>query len=184
MQLKSHHAKQLLIAMHEAPGNDYRGNLMWKAPYLAEFLKILSQYQSQYQEITLLTSHSHMDEIRHIALPDGHSIYGFSTPSVSRIYHNNAAMKIFDLDLALRVKNFTTFYTSTNKTWGNEKYHALGTSPFILPNCQNKTLAQCLAGLNKDQVCTYIERGMYYSVKGKKVSNRPCLLVYDVKAID
>lgn len=179
-QLKNHHAKLLLIAMHEPPGFDYKGNLMWKDKYHDAFLKLLDRYQSHYREIVLLTAHTHMDEIRHIRLPSGRELYGFSTPSVSRIYHNNSAMKVFALDAKLRLKDFTTFYTQTNSNWGSDQYHALGANSSIFPQCSNKTIAQCLKIMDKNQVCSYIEQGYFYSVKSKRVDNKPCLSVYDV----
>ena len=111
--------------MHEPPGNNFLGFPFWKDQYLTEFLTLLEQNQSNYGQITLLTSHSHMDEIRRIQLKNGTKIYAFSTPAVSRIFHNNSGMKLFDLDEHLRVKDFTTYYTSTAQSWGDDLYHAV-----------------------------------------------------------
>lgn len=179
-QLKNNHAKQVLIAMHEPPGMDYLGNPFWKKEYLEEFLNILQQNQANYGAVTLLTSHTHMDEIRHIDIPGSKPIYAFSTPAVSRIYHNNSGMKIFELDNQMQLKDYTTFYTSSDKQWGKDQYHAVSFPAPIFPDCQNKTLPQCLEHLSKDQVCEYIEQGLFYGVKSPDVPNQICRIVYQV----
>ena len=116
-QLKKHHAKQLLIAMHEPPGNDHRGNPFWHRNYLQQFINILEHNQHAYGEISLLTAHTHMDELRTIHLHEGKNIYAYSTPAVSRIHHNNSAMKRFNLDAQMHIKNFTTYYTTSTVKW-------------------------------------------------------------------
>lgn len=180
-QLSSHKAKQVLIALHEPPGNDYKGNLMWQKQYMEEFIAILAANQKNYGHITLLTSHTHRDEIRKIPLPYGNAIYAYSTPSVSRIYYNNPAMKLFALDAELDLVDFTTYYTTTLDSWGQDKYQALSGKAAIFPVCHNKTLTQCLGKLTDEDVCNYIEQGHFYGVKSLKVDNKACRLTYLVK---
>ncbi|MFI4963093.1 MAG: metallophosphoesterase, partial [Legionellales bacterium] len=179
-QLSRHHAKQVLIAMHEPPGTDFVGFPFWYETYLRAFIGILDANKKNYGAITLLTSHTHMDEIRKIKVPSGSSIYAFSTPSVSRIFHNNSAVKVFDLDNQMRVKDFTTYYTTNNESWGDLQYQALGSKNSIFPHCQNKTLPQCLNGLSDEKVCDYIEQGLFYGVKSPRVNNASCRLIYKV----
>lgn len=179
-QLKTHHAKQLLIAMHEPPGKSFFGNQFWQQSYLQQFTSILAQNQHLYGEITLLTSHTHMDEFRKIHLPSGKNIYAYSTPSVSRIHHNNSAMKLFSLDAQMRVKNFITYYTSSFNEWGAEQYDAQGSPSSIFSQCNNETLAQCLNALSDKQVCDSVEKGLFYGVKSTRVDNTACRTIYPV----
>ncbi|KTC87415.1 acid sphingomyelinase-like phosphodiesterase [Legionella drozanskii LLAP-1] len=178
-QLSQHHAKQLLIAMHIPPGNDYLGNLNWDQAYLEQFLQLLKYYQSHYQQITLLTSHSHMDEIRKISFEQAPNIYAFSTPAISRIHYNNTAMKIFKLDKNSNLGNFTTYYTRSNQQWLDEQYTAIHNEG-IFRDCENLNLASCLDSLNQEQICANIEKGKYYGVKAEQVKNSACRKIYQI----
>lgn len=179
-QLKKHHGKQLLIAMHEPPGNSYRGQPIWHKPYLDEFIKILNNNKKSYGEITLLTSHTHMDELRKINLNNGTNIYAYSTPSVSRIHHNYPGMKIFNMNKNLSITNFTTYYTSHLNSWDAQQYQAINASNAIFPHCQHKTLSQCLNQLNTKQVCHYLDKGLFYGVKSPNVPIHQCNTTYRV----
>ena len=134
----------------------------------------LKQNQPHYDQITLLTAHSHMDEIKKLHLQGGKTIYAFSTPGVSRVYYNNSGMKMFDLDNKLRVKGYTTYYTTSPQEWGNLHYK----SSDIFPNCTNETLPQCLNKLSDEQVCKYIIDGLIYGVKSSLVDNKACYRSY------
>lgn len=179
-QVKNHSAKQLLIAMHEPPGKSYLDEPIWYKQYTQQFIKILAQYQQRYGQITLLSSHTHMDEFRRIHLSSGVNIYVYSTPSISRNHHNNPGMKIFSLDQELKIKNFTTFYTSFLTAWNDQHYNALGGAEAIFANCQQKILAQCLDKLSVDQVCAAVDRGSFYGVKNPKVPDAACRKTYPV----
>lgn len=179
-QLKKHHAKQLLIAMHEPPGMSYRGEPMWHKPYLQEFIRILSNNKKSYGEITLLTSHTHMDELRKIHLDDGSNIYAYSTPAISRIHHNYPGMKIFSMNNQLKIKNYTTYYTSDLNSWKKQQYQALNSPRAIFPHCRHQTLSQCLSKLNTEQVCSSLDKGLFYGVKSPKVPHHECDTIYQV----
>lgn len=179
-QLKTHQAKQLLIAMHEPPGNSYLGEPIWYEHYLKQFINIISTYNRQYGQITLLNSHTHMDEFRRIQVAKGVNIYSYSTPSISRNHHNYPGMKIFSMNDDLKIKDFTTFYTSYLYQWQNQQYHALGGSDTIFPGCQNKILAQCMDELTVDQVCDDLDKGLFYGVKSPKVPDKSCRITYPV----
>lgn len=179
-QLKNHHAKQLLIAMHEPPGKSYLDEPIWYPQYRERFIKILAQYQSRYGQITLLSSHTHMDEFRKIHLDNGVNIYSYSTPSISRNHHNNPGMKVFSLNQDLQVSNFTTYYTSFLHQWTNQQYSALGSRDAIFPNCQQESLAQCMDKLSVDQVCDALDRGLFYGVKSPKVPDAACRKTYPI----
>ncbi len=185
-ELSQHYAKQLLIAMHIPPGTDYLGKSSWHSTYLQQFIALLKKYRSRYHEITLLSSHSHMDEVRKLSLDQTHNIYLFSTPSISRIHHNNPAMKVFQLDSNYSLSNFTTFYTKSDESWLDDPnlddhYSAIGEAG-IFPQCQQAlSLANCLDSLSQDSVCADIENGKFYGVKSDLVDNSLCRTTYEVK---
>lgn len=177
-QLKKHRAKQLLIALHEPPGNSYLGTSIWQPLYLKKFIQILAQYNHLYGQITLLTSHTHREEFRKIHLGKSVNLYAYSTPSISPIRHNYPAMKIFSLNHDMKIKDFTTYYTTSLQHWSNQQYHALSTPDPIFPNCHTKALAQCMDQLNKKQICDDLHRGSFYGVKNPKVSDISCQNTY------
>jgi Calcineurin-like phosphoesterase len=179
-QLKQHHAKQLLIAMHIPPGNNYLNKPLWQEEYLQAFIKILEQHHHLYDQITLLSAHSHMDELRKIHLQDGSNIYAYSTPGISRDHHNYPGMKIFHLNRLFQIKNFTTYYTSFLNKWGNEQYSALGNFQAIFPQCQHTILAACLNQLSEQQICNNLDQGRFYGVKSPYVPNNACSKIYQV----
>ena len=178
-QLKKHQAKELLIAMHEPPGNSYRGTPIWHKNYLKHFIHLISKYQASYGEITVLTSHTHMDEFRKIKLTPQKNLYIYSTPSISRIHYNFPAIKIFSFTKGLKIKDFTTYYTTKLMSWNKQKYNALSTPNAIFPNCQNKTLTSCLDGLSKDQLCSILQNNKYFQVNPQK-QNATCTATYIV----
>lgn len=179
-QLKQHSAKQLLIAMHVPPGTTYKGGQFWNEQPLQRFIALLENYAAHYEQITLLTGHTHMDELRKLSLSKG-SIYDYSTPAISRIHHNNPGMKIFSLNDAMAMTNYTTYYTTDLKTWGNEHYNALGSAEAVFPQCNTSTLAQCLDSLTEQQVCQDLEDQFFYGVKSDRVPQNVCRTTYIIK---
>ncbi|WP_298623691.1 metallophosphoesterase [uncultured Legionella sp.] len=177
-QLKTNKAKQLLIAMHVPPGDAYNGSPLWRKAYLKYFIQLLNKYHHRYGQITLLASHTHMDEFRKIHLKDGTDIYDYSTPGISRIHNNNPGMKLFTLDKNMKVKDFITYYTTSLTDWGAEHYHALGVPDAIFPSCHNVDLAQCLSIYSEEQVCDFMEKGLFYGVKSPRIPNQNCLKTY------
>lgn len=179
-QLKNNTAKQLIIAMHEPPGLDMNGNPVWVDSYLKEFLSILEQNQNAYQQITLLTSHTHMDDIRKIQLKSGKNIYAFATPAISRVHKNNSGMKVFELDNTMALQNFTTFYTASTQQWNNDQYQALGSPKAIFPSCTGKTLTGCLDSMTDMEVASAVQSGYFYGAKSRRVNNTAISTVYRV----
>ena len=179
-QLKKHHAKQLLIGMHIPPGHAYTGNLFLQEQYLQNLFHLLEKYHSSYGQVTLLTGHTHMDELRKIHLNDDSNLYVYSTPSISRNHHNNPGMKIFTLDTQMAIKNYTTYYTTNLHGWGNEQYQALGSAEAIFPHCSDKTLSECLDALSDQQACSFLEQDFFYGVKSSGVPLNVCHTTYRV----
>lgn len=179
-QLAKNKARQLLIAMHVPPGNNFQGNALWQEQYQQEFIAILTLFQHRFGQITLLTSHTHMDEIRKIRLNPGLNIYAYSTPSISRDHHNHSGMKLFELNDTWAVKDFTTYFTRTFLSWDDEHYHAIKECDSIFPQCQQETLAACLDRLDNETVCKQLETGLFYGVKSNKVHQNVCSRFYAV----
>lgn len=179
-QLKNHHAKQLLIAMHAPPGFDYKGNQFWYKKYQKKFIDLIKENKYLYAQVTLLTSHTHMDEFRKITLSDKHNIYAFSTPSVSRDHHNNSAMKLYKLNDDLKISGFTTYFTTNNLVWGGEHYDALHSTNAILPECKQATIAKCLDELTTEKLCQALDEGKFYGVKSEHVELGLCKHIYAV----
>ena len=179
-QLKKIHAKQLLIAMHVPPGTDYKGRSTWHAPYLKQFIRILNHAYPDFPEISLLTAHTHMDDIRKIHLNNGMNIYAYATPSISRIHHNNPAMKMFDLDADMKLKDYTTYYTTTDDQWKDDHYSAIKANNSLRPHFHGKILAQCLDALNDKAVCKRLQEGQFYGAKSPRVNSSVCTLTYPV----
>ncbi|WP_058493630.1 metallophosphoesterase [Legionella worsleiensis] len=177
-QLKTHKSRQLLLAMHVPPGTSYKGTAFWHKAYLDQFIQLLDKYHHRFGQITLLTSHTHMDEFRAIRLSDGSTIYNYSTPSISRIHHNNPGMKVFYLNQQDKIRDFITYYTTKLHQWGKEQYHALGTADAVFPKCTNTDLAQCLNAMSKEQVCDSMGTGLFYGVKSPRIKNQSCLKTY------
>lgn len=177
-QLKSHQAKQLLIAMHIPPGTNYLGFPFWNEEYLQKFINLLQDYHHLYGEISLLTAHTHMDALEKITLTESDNIYVYFTPGVSRVHFNNPGMKIFTLDGQMAMKNYTTYYTTSMDSWGHDYYQAIGAKEAIFPNCENQNLAQCLNSLSAEQVCDDLEGGLFFGVKSSLVTPRVCLRGY------
>ncbi len=179
-QLNAHHAKQLLIAMHVPPGKTYNHQASWHEPYLKEFIHLLQKASSHYGQITLLTAHTHMDEIRRIHLDNGKNIYDFATPSISRIHQNYPSMKIFDLNKQLRLYNYTTYYTSSSQRWTHGQHSAIGNKGSIFPHCRGESLISCLNARNPLQICKALKTGLFFGSKSPFVDNNRCLATFSI----
>ncbi|MDP1603953.1 MAG: metallophosphoesterase [Legionella sp.] len=181
-QLKQHQARQLLIAMHEEPGVDYQNNPVWNPLFLQRFIQILNSAQGKNQQISLLTAHSHYDELRKITLDNNKHVFSYATPSISRSHYNNSGMKMFSLTNDFRLKNFTTYYTAIDNQWNEDHYQAIGSSQnSIFPSCSGMDLAQCLESLSNEQVCARMESEHIYGVKNPEVNYTHCLNSYKIQ---
>lgn len=179
-QLKKHHAKQLLLAMHIPPGMNYKNKPQWQTEYQQQFIQLLNQYAKRYGQITVLSAHTHMDDIRKIGLNHGKTIYAYATPSISRIHHNNPAMKIFVLGERDKITNYTTYYTTNDSPWENTHYHAINGPDSLFPDCHTKSLASCLNRLSDKTVCDRLSNGYYYGAKSPRVDGSACQWTYNV----
>ncbi|PJD93974.1 MAG: metallophosphatase [Legionella sp.] len=179
-QLKTHKAKQLLIAMHIPPGFNYKGDALWRQSASAEFIRLLNKYASRFTEITLITGHTHMDELRQLVLPSGRVLYNYSVPSISRVHHNNPGMKVIALNNDMAVGNYTTYYTTSLTQWNDEFYQAKGLTHSIFSFCQQAHLASCLNTLSTEKLCHALEQGLFYGVKSKQVDQAACLRTYSI----
>jgi hypothetical protein len=176
-ELQTHSAKQLLIAMHIPPGHHYNGKPIWYDLYLNQFINILDHAFPRYGQISLLTAHTHMDDIRKIELQNGPPIYAYSTPSISRIHRNNPGIKIFTLNSNHKIKDYTTYYTLKDAQWGQAHYQAMKD---IFNDCLSPTLSHCLNELEGKAVCLKLNQGRFYGVKSPRVDCSVCELTYPI----
>lgn len=176
-QLTTHHAKQLLIAMHTPPGKNYQDRPLWHEAYLKEFINILNHTHRNDQQISLLIAHTHMDELRKIKLPDGTNIYAFAIPSVSPSHHNNPSMKVFDLNAKLEMQDYTTYYTTNYAKWSGDQYSA---SDDIFPQCRHLALVACFNQYSNNTICKGLQDGEFYGVKNSRVNGAVCRVTYPV----
>ncbi len=177
-QLKTHPAKQVLIAMHIPPGKNYKGRALWREAYTKQFINILNHTLPKYEQITLLTSHTHMDDIRKIKLKDGTAIYAYATPSVSPSNHNNPSMKVFELNARLQLQDYVTYYTTSYTEWTNDHYQA---KKDIFPQCQTKEpMENCLNHYNNIHLCNALNKGQFYGSKSPRVDGSVCGVTYPV----
>ncbi|STX28409.1 acid sphingomyelinase-like phosphodiesterase [Legionella beliardensis] len=180
-QLKNNKAKQLLIAMHEEPGVDYHKQAIWQENYLQAFIKLLNNYQQNYQQISLLTAHSHYDELRKITLTNGKPIYAYATPAISRSHYNNPAMKVFHLNDEFYLQDFTTHYSLNESQWTNHYYHAIAAeNDAIFSTCAGLPLAACLDTLPTEKLCDLMEGKFIYSTKNQDKTGFNCLNTYNI----
>jgi predicted phosphodiesterase len=179
-QLKKHTAKQLLIAFHVPPGANALGGEFWQKKQLERFTTILDVYSKSYGQITLLTGHTHMDELRKITLKNGTTVYDYSTPSISRNHHNNPGLKVIQLNQQMQVSNYTTYYTTFHNEWRDEHYSAMGGTEAIFSKCHTQNLSTCLDSLSDSDVCHYLEQGLFYSSKSDRVPQSVCRLTYRI----
>lgn len=179
-QIKAHKSKQLIIAMHIPPGYSYLNQKLWKEQYLKAFLDILKQNHSQYEKVSLLTAHTHMDDIRKIELKKSTNIYAYATPGISRLHHNYPGMKIFTLNNNWQIKNYTTYYTTTRYKWGNEHYQAINPNG-VFPQCLSSTnLVNCLDSLSDEMICQNLNKDLFYGVKGPQVNYNVCKYTFTI----
>lgn len=183
-QLAKAQAQQVIIAMHIPPGNDFLGQPYWQAEYQQEFIKILQKYYHRFKQITLITAHSHMDEIRKIHLFPQRNIYAFSCPSLSQDHYNYAAMKIFHLNDQLLLADFTTYLTRSIITWEDETYRAIRGKESIFPICKGQHLTQCLNNYKPQAACQRLEEGFFYGVKSDRVAKDACKYFYAVNELE
>ena len=164
--------------MHEPPGKNNKDNNIWHEEYLVQFINILNNSYKNYGQITLLSSHTHMDDIRKIKLKNGNKIFDYATPSISRIHHNNPGMKIFYLNNGMQIKDYTTYYTQNDNYWSDLHYNAIKGNLSIFPNCHDKTLTNCLNNLSDSTVCKNLNE--FYGVKSPRVNSSVCKFTYPV----
>jgi len=126
-QLKEAEAnkEKVYIAMHIPPGLDYKKNPMWanSMPWERQLLSLCTQYQSIIAGI--LFGHTHMDEIRRLYDSTGKQIteVAISAPGISPNHKTNPAIKKVTYDAKSKeLLDFTTYYTRSYISWGNDAY--------------------------------------------------------------
>ncbi len=174
--LQTFAGQQIYIAMHVEPGNDFHGNEIWHRDNLERFMAIIDNLPAS-TELSIFSAHSHYDEIRRMQTPQGRSVMIYGTPSISRDHHNNSGMKLFSVDDALNISNFTTFYTDQLSTWDEQSYQGQGGEQAIF-SCTQSILDTCLKSLSIQDACAAMSAGNMYGVKNPRFSELNCSLMY------
>ncbi len=126
-EAKKNH-QSILIACHIPVGIDiYFSSTMpykiiknfWMGRYTKEFLKIMKEYSDVV--VGILPGHVHLDLFQFtIAGKDGAVIPMIFTPSISPIFGNNPAIKIFNYEnMPFRLQNFERYYMPVTKSSSN-----------------------------------------------------------------
>lgn len=104
--------QKILLAMHIPPGlSIYNNASFWKTKNADLFLEIVSEYHEII--ISILSSHTHKDEMKIIKNQNGDIISGiFSTPALSTAFGNSPGCKIFQLS-----KNTNGWYLHDYQTY-------------------------------------------------------------------
>lgn len=137
------HGDRVLIALHVPPGLDaYSSQDMWQATTKNQFIKLVNRYQANI--IAILSSHTHMDEIRRIHAENGSLIaIDVSTPGITPLHSNNPGIKRYDYNNDFALTDATTYYTTplNSDAWHSycmqDSYH-----------CHTATLRACIAPLS------------------------------------
>jgi len=173
-------SEKILIAMHIPPGIDgYSGKPMWfqsldnkgNCPDVqSEFLNILST--SNVEVVGILTSHTHMDEIRQLYDANGNVIeVSLSVPGISPNHQNNPGMKIFQYDSStFEITGSTTYYTglpissNSKATW--QQYESEN-----IYHCKaNENIFDCTSTLSSEALAEDLYNNNYYSVRSTHIA--------------
>ncbi|MCB1034779.1 MAG: metallophosphoesterase, partial [Acidobacteria bacterium] len=110
--------EKVLIGMHIPPGKDlyckdgepHRGQ-MWQDPAQQKtFLDHVETYQPEI--VGVLTSHTHMDEIRILHGSKGPVELAFSAPGISPNHSQNPGLKLVTFDADRELTDVTTYHTT------------------------------------------------------------------------
>ena len=154
--------EQVLIAMHVPPGQDLycyqdkntgqwltHQGVMWQDPSQQNtFLKHVSDHQDRI--VGVLTSHTHMDEIRLMHGPNGPTTLGISAPGISPNHGNNPGFKVIQYvtdtqnnGTTIDLTGFTTHYielpvaSSSWQTYDFGQYYSCPGHTSSLFDCVN-----------------------------------------------
>ncbi|HSW70373.1 MAG TPA: metallophosphoesterase [Gammaproteobacteria bacterium] len=120
--------QKILLAMHIPLGIDVYTTLLipfslvefWKPVYSQRFLAELSQTAAEL--LGVLPAHTHADAFQILSLAHHQALPFISTPSISPLFGNNPAFKIYRYSLPdLRLSDFTTYYLALDKKQGWKK---------------------------------------------------------------
>jgi alkaline phosphatase D len=153
---------------------------LWRTESLHAFISLLARYHSRFPYVSLFTSHTHMDDLRQIKLPDGTKLYAYATPSISRIHHNHASFKQFELNTKLELEDYTTFYSQTDTPWEEKNYSAINGPEHVFQGCEGQALTHCLDSLSEEASCNALQQGAYYGSKSTEVDGSVCRFTYPV----
>jgi sphingomyelin phosphodiesterase acid-like 3 len=114
--------KQVWLLMHIPPGisvphtllDMHHLSLFWRSRFSKAFLDDLTYYH--HMKVFMFSGHLHMDGFRFPFAQNGTRIIDSYVPSISPIYGNNPAFKVYEFNYRTGiVENFQTYYVPLNK---------------------------------------------------------------------
>lgn len=134
---------RVLIALHVPPGLDsYSSRDMWQPATKNRFIALIDRYQSNI--IAIVSSHTHIDQIRRIYGKDGSLIaIDVSTPGITPLHSNNPGFKQYYYNRDFELTDATTYYTTplNSDTWQSYRMQANY-------HCHTSTLRACIGPLS------------------------------------
>lgn len=160
--------QHVMIAMHIPAGIDVYGTLkfrffrlieFWNRQYTEQFEKELKEFAPEI--IAIFAGHLHADWFQRMQLDNRNSILVTGTPSISPVFGNNPAFKIYQYSPSSgELTNFQTYYFPLDKrTWGME----YSFDQIYQPNCNRCNLHDGIERLSaSNQLADYYKR--FYAV--------------------
>ncbi|MBY0544048.1 MAG: metallophosphoesterase [Gammaproteobacteria bacterium] len=104
---------------------------LWQSQYNSAFLKLITQYPNTITAI--ITAHVHMDGFQFLSLSPQKQLLDTFIPSISPIYGNNPAFKVYEYNPdSMELSNFQTYYLNESTDKWTLEYDFNST---YQPNC-------------------------------------------------
>lgn len=198
----------VLFGMHVPPGqNVYDNSNFWnqsvmyldkkahqRTPVLNAFIGLVQQYSPTV--VGLMTSHTHMDELKAFFDSAGKKVIelAVSTPGVTVNHGNNPGMKVYEYDSNYELLDFTTFYAQPyQQPDGEYTWHTWGTNSYTFSEqlgCNDgETMVDCMNRLSGgtgsiDKAVIVNALDSYYKVMSPKSGSMGYPNALDVKPVN
>ena len=159
-QLADASGEKVLIGMHIPPGNDryctsegvHKGVMWSEAGQQNQFLELLSKDPSQI--VGVLTSHTHMDELRMLHGPQGLFGLAVSAPGISPNHGQNPGFKTvyYDRDGSFGLQDFVTHYTEVPLSDSSDWSSCYTFRNAYSCDASASTMLDCVSGQTHDQL--------------------------------
>ena len=147
--------QHVLLAFHIPAGIDVFTSLkaftyiyeFWYPEYTHEFEALLNEYANTITGV--LSAHIHMDSFQLLTVKKGNPLPVIFTSSISPIFGNNPAFKVFSYESkTLQLKNYDTYFYPLDKLHWQHEYSF---NHIYQPVCHGCNLSAGLTQLMKDK---------------------------------